>query len=209
MATDAERDAEITALEALIAALEPLDDAARARVLEYTLRRLGMHEVPVPLAGTESAVQTPQVLPPTKHDDVGVTDIRTLREQKAPSSANEMAALAAYYLAELAPAAERKGTVASADIERLFKQANYRLPSRIAMALPNASAAGYFDKAGAGEWKLNPVGHNLVTQTLPRAGGKTASRAKPRPRKKPSAPRSNARTTTKTKPAPARKKQTR
>ena len=34
-------DAEIQALQAVINALEPLDDDARSRVLEYTMRRLG------------------------------------------------------------------------------------------------------------------------------------------------------------------------
>jgi hypothetical protein len=38
-------DAEIRALQAVIEALEPLDDEARSRVLNYTLRRLGMREL--------------------------------------------------------------------------------------------------------------------------------------------------------------------
>jgi hypothetical protein len=39
-------DTEIRALQAVIeATLEPLDDEARSRVLDYTLRRLGMREL--------------------------------------------------------------------------------------------------------------------------------------------------------------------
>lgn len=182
MASETERDAEIAALEATITALRPLDDEARARVLEYTLRRLGMHELPATaLASTPVASELPDSPVSRAPALVGVVDIRTLREQKNPGSANEMAALVAYYLAELAPESERKETVTAADVERLFKQANYRLPSRIAMALPNAAAAGYFDKAGSGGWKLNPVGHNLVTQTLPRPGGRSPGRPKRKP----------------------------
>jgi hypothetical protein len=172
------RDSEIHALETVIQALEPLSDDARGRVLEYTLRRLGMRELPAESPELPGLAPLVDIEPLTQqHLAAAVTDIRTLREQKNPASANEMAALAAYYLSELAPGAERTQTVTSGDIERLFKQANFRLPSRIGMALPNAAAAGYFDKAGSGGWRLNPVGHNLVTQTLPRAGAKPQSRA--------------------------------
>jgi hypothetical protein len=38
---------------------------------------------------------------------VGLADIRQLKEQKKPGSANEMAALVAYYLAEVAQGAEK------------------------------------------------------------------------------------------------------
>ncbi len=37
-------DAEIEALQVVIDALEPLDDDARSRVVEYTLKRLGDRE---------------------------------------------------------------------------------------------------------------------------------------------------------------------
>jgi hypothetical protein len=169
-----ERDAEIRALEVLIDALEPLDDDARARVLEYTLRRLGMREMPAakPLAA-EPIADHVEAGPHAGADRL--VDIRTLREEKAPKTANEMAAVVAYYLAEAAPEAERKQTVTTADLERLFKQAGYPLPSRIGNTLANAAAAGYFDNAGRGEYRLNPVGFNLVTQNLPRSGGQAQS----------------------------------
>lgn len=38
-------DAEIRALQAVIEAMEPLDDEARSRVLDYTLKRLGMRDL--------------------------------------------------------------------------------------------------------------------------------------------------------------------
>jgi hypothetical protein len=197
------RDSEITALETVIQALEPLSDDARGRVLEYTFRRLGMRELPAESIELPGAVPLVDLEPPApQHSTAAVVDIRTLREQKNPASANEMAALAAYYLSELAPEADRTQTVTSTDIERLFKQAGFRLPSRIAMALPNAAAAGYFDRAGSGAWKLNPVGHNLVTQTLPRAGSKPRNRSTARAKK------SASTTARKTKTASATKKKT-
>lgn len=174
----AKRDPEITALDRLIAVLEPLDDEARARVLDYAMRRLGMHEIATsrPLPPTQPAPEAQESRSPTvaaRTTPVSVaTDIRSLREQKAPGSAIEMAALVAYYLSDLAPEDDRKHTVTTADLDRFFKQAGHPLPNRLANTLSNAAAAGYFDTtATRGEYKLNPVGYNLVTQTLPRSSG--------------------------------------
>jgi hypothetical protein len=180
---EVEPDAEIAAMNVLVKALDPLDDDARARVLDYTLKRLGMREVV-----SSSSLATPTLsevieqLPVAFAPAAAVVDIRTLREQKAPSSANEMAAVVAYYLAETAPADQRTETVTTPDIERLFKQAGYPLPSRIGNTLPNAAAAGYFDSTGRGEYKLNPVGFNLVTQNLPRTSGQAQRRSPTRKR---------------------------
>src|SRR5262245_13234992 len=69
----------------------------------------------------------------------GSTDIRRLKEQKNPGSANEMAALVAYYLAEVVPGTERKPAIEITDIEKYFKQANYKLPSKLKMTLVNAT----------------------------------------------------------------------
>jgi hypothetical protein len=115
-----------------------------------------------------------------------IIDIRSLRDEKQPSSAIEMAALVAYYLSEAAPPEERQAEVTQVDLEKYFKQANYRLPARIAMTLPNASAAGYFDRTSTrGSYRLNPVGFNLVTQSLPRAKGESPRRAQSRKRTTP------------------------
>jgi hypothetical protein len=164
-------DAEIRALQIVIDALEPLDDDARSRVLDYTLRRLGMREI----SGASSLAGPPHErssqAEPLSSRPREIADIRSLRNEKEPSSAIEMAALVAYYLAEAAPSDERRDEVTTADIEKYFKQANYRLPARLGMTLPNAAAAGYFDRVGRGEFRLNPVGFNLVTQSLPRGPG--------------------------------------
>src|SRR5713101_148730 len=154
----AEGDAEIRALGVLIAALEPLDDDARTRVLEYTLRRLGMRELSARPAREVSAPAAKLRDEAPVRKSGGTTDIRALRAEKEPSSAIEMAAVVAYYLAEAAPEDERKDAVTTADIERYFKQAAYPLPGRIDATLNNAAAAGYFDRAGRGKYRLNPVG---------------------------------------------------
>ena len=101
----------------------------------------------------------------------GVHDIRSLRTAKNPKSDNEMAALVAYYLKHLAPPEERKESIATADIEKYFVQANYPLPKQPRLTLANAKNAGYFDPAERGFFKLNPVGHNLVAHGLGKDGG--------------------------------------
>lgn len=174
----AEGDNEIRALKAVFDALQPLDDDARSRVLDYTLKRLGMRELPT--TGTAGDTR-PEAAPeerPTVGGDKPAKDIRALGEEKNPTSAIEMAAIVAYYLSEAAPEQERKATVSAKDLEKYFKQAQYPLPRRLDMALINGASAGYFDSVGRGKYQLNPVGYNLVTQSLPR-GTEKAPRGKP------------------------------
>ena len=78
-----------------------------------------------------------------------------------------MACVVAYYLAELAPSDERKDTVRVADLEKYFKQANYKLPEKMEQLPIDAKRAGYLENVGRGEYKLTRVGYNLVTQSMP------------------------------------------
>jgi hypothetical protein len=102
-------------------------------------------------------------------DDDRDIDIRTLRNQKQPSSVQQMACIVAYYLQEHAPKDERSKEVTTADLERLFKQAGYKLPSRMEQVLVNAKIAGYFESVDRGKYRLTRVGYNLVTHSLPKA----------------------------------------
>ncbi len=79
-----------------------------------------------------------------------------------------MACVVAYYLESLAPPGELKKDVSSSDLEKYFKQGGYRLPKRMPQVLVDARASGYFDSAGHGKYRLNPVGHNLVVHNLPK-----------------------------------------
>jgi hypothetical protein len=94
--------------------------------------------------------------------------IRDLKEEKNPDQANQMAALVAFYLSEVADAGERKDLIDSSDIVKYFKQASFKLPKVVRQTLPNAASAGYLDAVGNGLFKLNPVGYNLVVHGLPR-----------------------------------------
>ncbi len=157
-------DQELDAIQAILGALKNLDTEARQRVVSYVFKRLGMASAPdsaLP-AHMAGAVPSPAQGPTSR------ADIRTLKEQKKPRSAVEMAVLVTYYLTELAPLTERKAEVTSVDLSKYFKQAGYPLPKRTIKTLFDARSSGYLDGGSEqGSYKLNPVGYNLVTHVLP------------------------------------------
>jgi hypothetical protein len=164
-------DRELEAIGAILGALDGLDGESIQRVLDYVLGRLSIGQGRVGLASLPaSANQGTSVVPEFRQSRV-LTSIRDLKEEKRPESSNQMAALVAYYLSEIAPENERKDSINSSDLEKYFKQAGFKLPKKIPQTLPNAAAAGYFDAAGNGLYQLNPVGYNLVVHGLPRTQG--------------------------------------
>lgn len=170
--SQASTTADVAALTAVVQALKALPRESHRRVIDAALVLLG---------------NTPKGL----SKDVGVsdledtpTDIRRLTELKQPKSASEMAALVAYYLAEAADPAARKEVVENTDMVKYFKQAKFRLPGNIAMILVNAKNAGYVDSTGAGQYRLNPVGYNLVVHSLPRPDSAiSAGKSRKRPQR--------------------------
>lgn len=159
------KDKELEAIGSIIGLLSPLDEGERSRVLEYVLRRLQMATIHPPTVPAGPVVEVPGASPSRS-----VIDIRSLTAEKQPRSSNEMVALVAYYVSELAPQGELSDTVNLATIRRYFKMAGFPLPKIFRNVLVNAAAAGYLESASRGEYKLNPVGYNLVVHGLPRSG---------------------------------------
>ena len=174
----AAKDKELEAITSIIDLLRPLSGAAKSRVIEYVLKRLNMdaltRSVPVLGAPSLSSSGSAPVL----------ADIKTLTAEKQPRSASEMVALIAYYVSELAPEDERSRTINVEMVRKYFKLARYPLPRAPQSALPNAVAAGYLENVSRGEYRLNPVGYNLVVHSLPRPSsptpGGSAQRTLPR-----------------------------
>lgn len=163
----ADGDGEIKAMNAVVAALKGLKDEERRRVLEYVLGRFGAVPLQAQIAPAMPAASAALSLTPTPPAAGAIHDIRTLKETKNPRSANEMAALVAYYVSELAPPAEKKQEINKTDIERYFKGGGFKLTSKAGQTLVNAKHAGYLDAGSdAGQYKLNPVGYNLVVHRL-------------------------------------------
>ncbi len=165
-------DKELAAIGSIITTLQPLTAEERSRVLEYVLKRLQMSTVRPPSIVGEGQVSTPSL-----QGSERVVDIRSLKEQKQPRSVNEMAALVAYYVSELASPGEHRDTVNIDSIRRYFKLAGFRLPKNLQNTLVNAATAGYLDNVSRGEYRLNPVGYNLVVHGLPRGTGRGTSAA--------------------------------
>jgi len=170
-------DSEIKAMNAIVDALKPLTEEERRRVLEYVLGRFGAVPIQQTVPSLPPALSDASIMHYAGHGAAKVHDIRSLKEEKAPKSANEMAALVAFYVSEVAPTNERKNTIAKADIERYFKSAGFTLPADAAFTLVNAKNAGFLDNAGGGQYKLNPVGYNLVAHRMGTREKKEARRA--------------------------------
>lgn len=170
-------DRELDAIGVILAALEPLDGESIKRVLDYVFGRLSIARPTSSSASPPIAVAPAPQGRDTVHSARHLS-IRDLKEEKKPTSSNQMAALVAYYLSEMAADSERKDAINASDLERYFKQAGFKLPKVISQALPNAAAAGYFEPAGGGVYRLNPVGYNLVVHGLPRVDGQTVSARK-------------------------------
>ena len=161
------KDRELDAIGSIIGVLTPLDEGERTRVLEYVLKRLEMATIRTP-ATNQREIQNSS---PTSSTTRVVMDIRSLTAEKQPRSANEMVAVVAYYLSELAANEERSNVVNVDTIRKHFKMAGFPLPRALRNVLPNATAAGYLENVSRGEYRLNPVGYNLVVHGLPRSGG--------------------------------------
>ena len=177
--TDKEQQAAPTdAVSKILKILELLDEAVRRRVLAavHAYYNLEASQSPQPPIQT-STVSADQTTPTTEQPQTSMTkDIRSLKEEKQPKTAIEMAAVMAYYLKELAP--RKKEIVTSQDVETYFKQAGFHLPKNKRMTLTNAKNAGYFESVGEGQFKLNAVGYNLVAYSLPKTGSSGKSKAR-------------------------------
>jgi hypothetical protein len=161
-------DPELKAISSIIALLTPLDDTGRSRVLEYVLKRLEMGTVQSePLIGSERSVAGTSYATPNAV--LAMKDIRSLTAEKQPRSANDMVALIAYYLSELVPDDQKSDTINVDTVRRYFKMAGFPMPRVPKNALTNATAAGYLENVSRGEYRLNPVGYNLVVHGLPRS----------------------------------------
>lgn len=168
-----EGDGELRAMNVIVAALRPLREEERKRVLEYVLGRFGAVALQAPLASVGSPVSSSVSIASAGAETAGrsIHDIRSLKEAKNPRSANEMAALVAYYVSELAQGADRKPEIDKSDIERYFKSAHFKLTAKAGQTLINARHAGYLDPGSEdGRYKLNPVGYNLIAHRLGNEG---------------------------------------
>lgn len=173
----------VSAITTVIAALKPLDEKTRQNVLKFVLNQLGIDVDSGAFDSPPATYPVEAAFPPERTVLSSAADIRTLAEQKKPKTVNEKVAVVAYYIKNLAHSNERRDFITSDDITNYFPQADFELPVA-RMALANAKNAGYLIALGNGQYRLNPVGHNLVTHKLPLVEGGSSSRRKKRVAKK-------------------------
>ncbi len=145
--TKSSSDRELAAISSILQAFEGLDGESIQRVLDYVFGRLS---IAAPRHVKSVTTATPHGATSAESSRVRKPSIRDLKDEKQPESSNQMAALVAYYLSEIADDPERKEVVNTADLEKYFKQASFKLPKSLPSTLANATAAGYFDPAGSG-----------------------------------------------------------
>jgi hypothetical protein len=163
-------DAEIEAIKTVLQTLTPLSQEVRQSVIDYVLKRLNLAGIGANLTTRGALIERIDASIEAERPRVEQpTHIKTLKDEKKPKSAIEMAVLVAYFLSHLAPHSDRKDTISTKDIDTYFKIAGYKLPSRPEFTLGNARNAGYLDSAGRGQYKLNPVGYNLAVHSMPRS----------------------------------------
>jgi len=164
-----------TAIDQVVSALSPFDDRERVTILGTVCKHLAIdlrvegeprRDAKPPPGHTPPLAPTPPATPAAAAPPA-FTDIRSLKTQKQPNSARQMACLVAYYLQELAPTEERKTAISTADLDKYFKQANFKLPTQLEQVLKDGKRSGYFDLAARGEYRLTRVGYNLVTHSMP------------------------------------------
>ena len=175
------------AIDEIIAALVALDAPARITAIRAACDHLDL-TVPGDIEGSRDFAESMGAEKVTgslvvHETPLQPTNIRSLKEQKRPASAIEMVCVVAYFLQYQAPTQERKNDINAADVKKYFVQGDFPLPRRSDQLLVDAKAAGYFDSAARGVYRLNAVGYNLVAHTLPRnrqQTGATSSRLRKR-----------------------------
>lgn len=147
----------------------------RLLAVKFAMETLGLQSP----TGQAQVLQTPaQPAPSSQHTVPSVpapqSDIKTFTTMKAPKTDTQFAAVVAYFYQFEAPSNQRRESINDAAMKEAARLAGRRQAPKWKFTLQNARNAGYLDAAGDGNYKLSPVGENLVAITLPgnAVGGK-------------------------------------
>jgi hypothetical protein len=95
------------------------------------------------------------------------TDIKQFTAVKAPKSDQQFAAVAAYFYRFEASESARRDAIDANTLKEAARLAGRRQAKNWSFTLTNAKNSGYLDSAGAGQYRINSVGENLVAIALP------------------------------------------
>jgi len=167
-------DDEFDAAKIIVETLKGLERPQQERAIRFACETLGLR--PQSAIEPRSPVATP-VAPTAALSPVGrLTDIKQFTALKSPKSDQQFAAVVAYFYQFEAPSAEKRETINAEVLANAARLVNRKRPTRY--VLNNAKNSGYLDAVGAGEFKINTVGENLVAITLPGNAGEGVRKAK-------------------------------
>lgn len=162
------------AAKAIVETLQKLDKKeTQAQAIRFACESLGLQAVPsippTPFPGGQGHVNAPP-----RDGLLGTPerpkDLYQFTQEKAPKSDTQFAAVVAYYYRFEATAAHQKESITAADLIDAARLAKRARPAKPGNTLSGAMNAGYLDRVGDGQYRLNTVGENLVAVTLPGNG---------------------------------------
>src|ERR1041385_1302832 len=170
------------AAEEIKGILEGREKAEQERIIRWVGESLELSITGRTRAHTQEAHATASAPPTLGEGDRSsrATDMRTWVAEKQPKSDTQFVAVVAYFFRFIGPEAERKDSITAEDLQTAARLAGWRVFKTPSVTLNNVINQGYLDRAGRGAYRLNAVGENLVTMTLPGTGESGAKR----PRKK-------------------------
>jgi hypothetical protein len=176
------------AAKAIVDALSKLDKNSQRLAMRFAAETLGLQLTSQSPQPPTPAIQASAAGPAPSGGEVTPTvDIKQFAAAKAPKTDQQFAAVVAYYYRFEAPEAERRDTIDKDTLKEAVRlTGGRRQPKDATFTLNNAKNSGYLDSVGAGQFRINSVGENLVAMALPGNAGDNSPRRRSSPKKKPS-----------------------
>lgn len=140
--TGSKYKSEISAIEQITSALEPLEQEARVRVFKYCANVFGITvestDAEFSASDDDTSDQKAEAVPQRKivPQNTQYSDIRTFAEAKQAKKDIERAAVIAYFLSQVAQGSDKKESIGTQDVKDYFIQAGYALPSEARFTFP-------------------------------------------------------------------------
>ena len=173
---------EIDSMKKVEEALEPLDEAAKKRVLDWACSRyLGQQAITpdTPLntgsiksgGGKKKAAKKkpktksmPKQIKNLNLNPSGKQSAKEFSLEKKPSNARQKCVVAVYYLRDIIG----EPSVTTDHVFTYFKTAGWPIPTDLVNTLQQAGSTGWLDTADALNILITPIGENLIEHDLPK-----------------------------------------
>jgi hypothetical protein len=155
---------DLEAVRKLVEILEPFDSVARERILRWSCEKLGMPGM-MPGTAEKSVATVESDVEQASKTNRTAPSIRAFVHGRKISD-RQFAIVAAYFYRFEASDEEKKVSISAEDVVEACRKAGRKRPARARQTLVNAVTAGYLDKAGRGNYKINSAGENLVVQLM-------------------------------------------